>query len=110
MRAPRHSIQILASLNGIPRLAEGSPVQNHVGVTRNNQAIRGRGRGGTENVNLARRCLPFPVRHRMTLLASVLKNLEVRVPTAQLIDARNNNVELNPQLRKDLPPLRRPRR
>jgi hypothetical protein len=45
----------------------------------------------------------------MDLPPCVLHNLELRVTPAQLIDARNNDVELDSKLAQDLPPLRRPR-
>jgi hypothetical protein len=92
------------------RLPESAAVQNHVGVARNNQALRGRGGGGAENVNLARRCLPLRSRNRMSLLAGILKHLEVGISTRQLINAGDDDLELNPELRENLPPLRRPRR
>jgi hypothetical protein len=90
-------------------LPESFAVQDHVCVARNDEGARGRRGGGTENVNLARRCLPLSVRNRPSLHSGVLQHLELRISTAQLIDARNDDVELDTQLRKDLPPLWRPR-
>jgi hypothetical protein len=109
VRPPRHSIEILASLNLRSRLPESLAIQDDIGIAADYQAIRGSGGGGAENVNLARRYLPLRSRNRLSLPASILDHLEVRVPPAQLIDARDDDVELDSQLFENLPPLRRPR-
>lgn len=110
MSATSHPIQIVPRLFLISRLPECPAIQHYVGIAGNQQTIRGRGRGGTENVNLARRCLPFPVRNRLSLSPCVLNDLELRVPPAQLLDPRNDDVELDSQLLENLPPLGRARR
>jgi hypothetical protein len=113
MTTPRHPIEILPSLNLALRLSERSAIQDHVRVTSNDElACRGRRRGGAENGGEApaRRRLPFAARNSPSLSTRVLKHLEVRIAPRELVDARNDDIELYPQLLENLPPLRRPRR
>jgi len=46
----------------------------------------------------------------LDLPASVLDHLELGIAAAQLVDAGDDDLELNPQLGQDLPPLRGSRR
>jgi hypothetical protein len=43
----------------------------------------------------------------LSLHPRVLEHLELRIAASQLVDARNDDVELDPQLLKNLPPLGR---
>ena len=87
MSPPTHPIQIRPSLILIRRLTKHDVIQNHVGVA------------GNDEVAL----------HRPRLRERVQANQLFSVSASQLLNARNNDVELQPKLLQDLPPLRRPR-
>ena len=86
MSPPTHPIQVRPSLGRIRRLAQHLVVKDNVGVT------------GDDEVSI----------DRSRLRERVQANKLFRIPTGQLLDARNDNLELKPQLLQDLPPLRRP--
>jgi hypothetical protein len=61
-------------------------------------------------VTVVRPQAPLPPRQdppadSMGLPSSVLDNLELGIAPVQLLDSRDNDIELDPQLREDLPPL-----
>jgi hypothetical protein len=89
MLAPRHPIEVIARLSSISRLPESLPIQNHVGIAADHQRTT--------------------TRNRSNLEPSVLDHLVVGIPPTQLVDAGNDDLELDAQLGEDLPPLRRAR-
>ena len=85
MSTARHPLQVLASLSVIGGLPERLAIENDIGVAGDHIAI----------------ALNGPRLH-----PSVLDHLELRIPTRQLIDPGHHDLELDPQLAENLPPLR----
>jgi hypothetical protein len=113
VRASRHPIQVRARLSRIGGLPEHLPVQDDIRVASDRQSGGWRGVRGVEDA-LARSAPLTPRQDppacSLGLAACIFDDEMFGVSPAQLLDPRNDDVELDPQLFEDLPPLGRARR
>src|SRR3977135_554590 len=87
MRPPRHQVEAHARLSNLRRLAQRPAIKDNVCIAGNHHTV-------------SRNC--------SGLQPGVLEYLKVRIAARQLIHARDDDLELNAQLAKDLAPLVRP--